>query len=539
MSDAMSVAATLARHLKDAGVRRMFGVPGGGSSLDLIDAAARLGIEFVLARSETAAAIMAATTAEITGAPGVVLTGLGPGTASAVNGIAHAALDRAAVILLADCLDPIRDAYVTHQAIDQIAIFRPIVKTALRLTAATAHEIPGLIARALAPPAGPVHIELAPSEAMLPVSGRIAPALAPDPSPIAPAVIAEASALLRGARRPVILAGLDSRGAAPELRRLAEALACPVLVTYKAKGAFADTHPLFAGVFTGGAAEADCVAASDLIIGFGLDPVELIPQRWRYRAPFIALTPWAGPPHYTQAAIELAGPIAPAASALAADATRSVWPAEEIAELRTAWRALLSGPRDIGRNLAVPIAPQELVEAAAAAAPAGTRATVDAGAHMVPATSFWPAAEPGGLLISNGLSTMGFALPAAIAAALAEPARPVIAFTGDAGLMMCLAELSTASRLGLHIVVCVFNDAALSLIDIKQQARGMASAGVRYAATDFAALARGMGCAGMRVADRAELGDALRRAFAAAGPVVLDVAIDPSGYPAQLAALRG
>ena len=97
-----SVAAILVRELRRRGVRRMFGVPGGGSSLDLIQAGADQGVDLVLARTETAAAIMAAVTAELTGVPGVVLTGLGPGAAAVTNGLAHALLDRAPLVLITD-----------------------------------------------------------------------------------------------------------------------------------------------------------------------------------------------------------------------------------------------------------------------------------------------------------------------------------------------------------------------------------------------------------------------------------------------------
>ena len=111
---------------------------------------------------------------------------------------------------------------------------------------------------------------------------------------------------------------------------------------------------------------------------------------------------------------------------------------------------------------------------------AQARVTVDAGAHMFPATMLWPVAEPNGMLISNGLSTMGFALPAAIGAALADrrgarrdsrSRRPVVALTGDGGLLMCAGELLTAVRERLRVIVIVFSDASLSLIDIKQRQR--------------------------------------------------------------------
>jgi acetolactate synthase-1/2/3 large subunit len=188
------------------------------------------------------------------------------------------------------------------------------------------------------------------------------------------------------------------------------------------------------------------------------------------------------------------------------------------------------------------LSPQQVVELAVDAAtrlPALPRIAVDAGAHMFSAMAFWPSAAPCDALISNGLATMAFALPAAIASALHEPARLAIAFTGDGGLFMCLAELSTAVQQGARVVTIVFNDGALSLIDIKQQQRGLAPRGVRWERPDFAAVMRGLGGRGYRVDDEAGYREALAAAFAGEGPALVDVVVDPSGYGDQLKALRG
>jgi acetolactate synthase-1/2/3 large subunit len=134
---------------------------------------------------------------------------------------------------------------------------------------------------------------------------------------------------------------------------------------------------------------------------------------------------------------------------------------------------------------------------------------------------------------------MGFALPAAVASALAEPERPVIAFTGDGGLMMTLAELATAAERACALVVVVFNDGALSLIDLKQEARGLPRRGCRTAPVDFAAAARALGVEAERVDAIADFPVVLARALASRRPTLVDVPVDPSGYPALLRAIRG
>ncbi|MBM3485625.1 MAG: thiamine pyrophosphate-binding protein [Alphaproteobacteria bacterium] len=537
---APTVAALLVDRLAERGVKRMFGVPGGGSSLDLIEAGAARGIDFMLARNETAAAIMAATTAELGGAPGVVLTGLGPGAANAVNGIAHAFLDRAPLVIVTDCFDPARDSHVTHQAIDHARLFAAVSKGSARLDAANAAEaIARLLEIATTPPRGPVHIDLSSTVAASPAAmpnrdrGRAGERAGEGDDRLYE--IDAARALIHKALRPVIVAGLLAREPdAPEaLAALARKLDCPVYVTYKAKGVLADDHALSVGLFTGGAAEAEGVGAADLVILFGLDPVELIPQRWRYAAPILELSPQGGLAHYRAPTARMIGPLDQAVAMLRDVPCAPRWSRGEITRLRAEMRDRLASPQG------GPIDPQALVEAVHAHAPAGARLAIDAGAHMIPATTFWPARTVNGALISNGLATMGFALPAAIAAALHEPDGPVVAMTGDGGLAMCLGELETARRLGVNIVVIVFNDAALSLIDIKQQARRMTMRGVRTPAIDFAATARGLGLLGLRVEREDMLADALLKAFAAQGPVVVDVTVDPSGYAAQLQALRG
>jgi acetolactate synthase I/II/III large subunit len=135
---------------------------------------------------------------------------------------------------------------------------------------------------------------------------------------------------------------------------------------------------------------------------------------------------------------------------------------------------------------------------------------------------------------------MAFALPAAIAAALDDRTRPVLCFTGDGGLLMCLGELSTAVAAGVPVIVIVFNDAALSQIDIKQQSRGLPPRGVRWdRPQDFAQVMNALGGRGFDARDEAQYEGALDAALASGGPCLIDVEVDPVGYGRQLKAMRG
>jgi acetolactate synthase-1/2/3 large subunit len=536
----VTVADALVRAAKASGTKRIFGLPGGGSSLDVMESARRQGLDFVLTRHECGAVFMAAATATLDGALGVALTTKGPGTANAANGAAQAALDRCPVAIVTDGFSPKQRTYITHQWFDQKAMLAPAVKGhSLLADAKAGADIDRLVAAALTPRRGPVHIELTGPAARASIRAAKPRAGAPRLAPAPRSAIERARAMIARARRPVVVAGLEARdpAATAALRRLVAALDCPALVTYQAKGVLADTAPQTIGIFTGGLAEQPTVKQADLIILAGLDPVELILQPWPYAIPVLDIGYTKHPVHYVKPKLGVYGDLARSLAAVRPGRAASAWRRAEMRRLRAEMRASLAY-----RGRGAGLTPQQVVEDAAAAAqklPLWPRATVDAGAHMFSATAFWPCAKPNDVLISNGLATMGFALPAAIASALHEPKRPAVAFTGDGGLMMCLGELATAAQERARVVVIVFNDGALSLIDIKQQSRKLPVTGVRWRRPDFAAAMRGLGGRGYRARTPAEYRRALARAFAGEGPALIDVVVDPSGYGAQLAAMRG
>jgi acetolactate synthase-1/2/3 large subunit len=532
----MNTAEYLLAALARRGTRRIYGVPGGGSSLDIIAAAERFGIRFILARHEGNAAMMAVADAEVTGAPGVVLTTKGPGLMNALNGIACAALERAPVLLLTDGFTEKQISYITHQVFDQRNVSAELVKGYSKARSENpAAEIEALLDLAMQAPVGPVHLDLT-SEAARRPAGELLPSPANTATLLDDAALAKARAMLVAARKPVILAGVEAVAAAEPLRALVAALGCPALVTYKAKGVIADADPHFVGIFTGGSLEAPCVQDADLIILAGLDPVELILQPWRYSAPVLDIGLRAHPVHYVTPTASLHGALAPCFTALTQTAKRSDWDGAVIAGHRNTMRAALTWQ---GTGGVAPPRIVSLAQEAARRAGRNPRISVDAGAHMFSATAFWECAAPRDVLISNGLASMGFALPAALAAALENPADGAIAFTGDGGLMMCIAELATAAEAGAPCITIVFNDGALSLIDIKQQQRQLPPEGVRWARPDFAAIAEGFGATGFRAATEAEYITALEAAFALQGPSLIDVTVNPAGYAAQLQAMRG
>ena len=534
-------AAAIVTALADAGTRVLFGLPGGGPNLDVVGAAASAGLRFVLARTETAAVIMAATYAELTGRPGAAVVTRGPGFASAVNGIAHAALDRLPVVVIADTVRLADAGRISHQRLDQAALGAVVAKAVVTIGRDRTGETAAAAVRlALMPPAGPV-------VALMDDSGISDPGGAPDPErsgrapddgdPRDVAVLAQA---LRRSRRPVIMLGTEAIAHTSAIRSALAGRGIPALHTYRARGIVPDSTAEAAGLVTGGTMEWPLLAAADLIVGLGVDEAEMIPAAWDYPAPVLLVAgypPNRPGPAYFPGATALDIPLPAAIGVLANRHGEHDWPpgAGQIARTQSALRLSEAAAARPGF-----LSPVQVVRVVRSHVPRETVVTVDAGAHMLAVMPLWEVTEPRRLLISSGLATMGFALPAAIAAALCAPARLVVAFTGDGGLGMTLAEIETAARLRLRIAVVVFNDGALSLIKIKQRPAGQGGAeAVDFGPVSYARAAQALGAAAVAVGTEKELAAALSAASGRDGPTVIDVQLDPAGYPAIMDLSRG
>ncbi|HEX4568624.1 MAG TPA: thiamine pyrophosphate-dependent enzyme, partial [Vicinamibacterales bacterium] len=337
--------------------------------------------------------------------------------------------------------------------------------------------------------------------------------------------------LFANSRKPLLLAGLGARSGLGDVCARHQ---IPALVTYKAKGIVPDDHPWFGGVFTNAAIEQMLVDESDLLIGVGLDPVELIPRAWQRKQPTVNFGAWHVDDAHVPFEAQAVGDPDENLALLGSLLRPSDWDAAAVPRHVQRQRDL------VARRADKAFTAQRVIEIAARRlASAVARVTVDAGAHMFPATVLWPITEPKTMLISNGLSTMGFALPAAVGAALVHRKRPVVALTGDGGLLMCSGELLTAVREQLPIVTIVFADDSLSLIEIKQQARKLPPAGVALGGIDWQAVARGFGVQAFSASNGCELERAIDAALGIRGPALIEARIDRSNYGETLRAVRG
>ncbi|MEL0294075.1 MAG: thiamine pyrophosphate-dependent enzyme, partial [Alphaproteobacteria bacterium] len=309
-------------------------------------------------------------------------------------------------------------------------------------------------------------------------------------------------------------------------------LGAPVLTTSKCKGAIAEDHPLHAGCIIGGLIERDLVTKADLIITIGLDAVELQPKGWPYATPVLSLASTISLDALVASEAEIIGDLAKILPVLTSIVPAgNGWGLESAQEFRQRVTAALDTP-------ATGLSPQRAVEVARNILPRETVASCDAGASRLLVVQKWKSYDARAFLTSNGLGSMGFAIPGALAARLAHPDRPVIAFTGDGGLMMAVAELQTSVRERLPIIALVFDDGEIGLIRTKQSIKGIDPYGVHLGGIDWEHLARGFGANGVTVDSEQGLISALQDALQSSTTTVIGVKIDASGYVDQFNALR-
>ena len=535
----MKTVDVLAQRLALAGCRFAFGMPG-GEVLTLLEALRAAGIDFRMAKHENAAGFMAEGTSHRSGAPGILLATIGPGAANCINVAANALQDRVPLIILTGCLEDAETLTYTHQVMDHQAVFRPVVKASFKLSAKNVNVLADKALRiALDGRPGPVHIDV-PMALAEQASDETAAVRNPGPRPVGPLAgpdLEAARQWLAVAERPIMIAGLDvlSQGAAEQVRAVVERFKIPLVTTYKAKGVVPEDHPLALGG-AGLSPLADrhllpLIAEADLVLLVGYDPIEMR-SAWRdpwdpERQKVIDLV--AAPNHHDmhRASLEFVGHCGLGLETLVQGvAPRETWQDGRPAAVRAALRAAFGQGEAWG--------PTAVIEEVRAALPRDALATVDSGAHRILLSQIYDCFEPDGLTQSTGLCTMGCALPLALGAKLADPERPVVAFTGDAGLLMVLGELATLAELALPVVVVVFVDANLALIDLKQQRMQLPNLGVHLDGVNFTAIAEAFGGLGLEASSRPELKSALDQALGAKRFSIISCHIERQTYEGRL-----
>jgi acetolactate synthase I/II/III large subunit len=553
-SGRMNGGRALAEMLRIADVGPMFGM-GGFQLLPLYDALSRLGMRHFLINDERCGAFAADAYARVTNRPGVCDGTLGPGATNLVTGLIESLNAGTPMIALAGDTNRAHSWKNMTQECRQAEILRPAVKELIRIEQTS--RVPEMLRRAFAVATsgrpGPVLLDVpedvchgehdfaAEDFALDPTTLRVpARRIRPDR-----ADIARAAGLIARAKRPLILVGggIHLSAGYEALLALAEAHSIPVAHTMSGKGGIACIHPLSVGLFGRYSRIAnELIEAADCLLVVGCKLGEIATKRY-------VLPPESIPLIHLDILAEEIGRCRPAAVALWGDARAGL---EDLAEAladdarqaragradyvneiparMAAWREEAAPRLDSEER---PVHMARLCRELNTALPAEGILVADGGFAGHWTGLLYDTKSPGRHFIPDrGLASIGYGLPGGIGAALAAPATPVVAITGDGGFNMMLGELETARRTGVGLTVVVVNNAASGYVKALQYAmfRG------RYQSSDlvemdYAAIARAMGCKGIRVEDPERLGAALRDGLAErTRPTVLDVVVtrDPA-----------
>jgi acetolactate synthase-1/2/3 large subunit len=517
--------------LKAAGVERGFGIPS-GNVLPLMEAMRAGGVDFVLTAHEGSAGFAADVTGRMTGVPGLCIATLGPGATNLATGVGSAFLDRSPLIAITCNLNTNQLGRRIQMWIDHHALFRPITKATLRLEAGRiGAAMAEAIRLALSEPRGPVHLDLPEDVALMPAREPLPDIGKPARIAAAPNVaIARAGQLIASAKRPLAVIGASAtRMMDPGLlQQFVERHHLPFATTTMAKGMIDEEHPLALGCIERGCRQIQrrFLRSADLIIGVGYDTVEVEYEAWIGDTPLlqIDIEPVDIAPS-VRLAHQVVGDLDRVLARLVALPEASpAWRAETLAEHRSLFQAAL-------RPASPLFTAHAAIDAVRRALPREGVLSFDVGAHTHQIASQWATHAPKTFQITNGWSSMGFGLPGAIAAKLAQPHVPVVCLLGDGCFQMTCGEVATAKRLRLALPIVVLDDKWLALIKVKQIRRQYKLYGTELQEEDYGAPpAHYFGVPAVAAPSPDALEKAVRNALGAAGPTVIEAVVDSEHY---------
>jgi acetolactate synthase-1/2/3 large subunit len=497
----MNTAQFMIQCLEKEGVQYIFGVPGEENEHFILALEDSTQIKFIPTRHEQGAAFIANIMGRLTGKAGVCLATLGPGATNLMTGLAEANSDKAPVLALTAQGSTDRLHHESHQVIDVCAMMQKISKYSADIIHPdiTAEVVRKAFKLAEAEKPGVTHIQLPENIAAAEVSENLLPIpvrtrLHPAPNPI---LIEEAVRTIANAKHPLILAGngVIRDGASPLLTKFAQQFNIPVAHTFKGKGAIDDR--LDQSLFAVGLGFEDYVLeafnAADVVLVIGYDIGEYAPDNWNKNHDkliiHIDFTPAEVYAAYTPL-VEIVADISLTISALNHHLSENIQFVDWFSDIRRRIAEDIESYKLKGEDsLTVPGILHEIRNIAKD----DSILLSDVGSHKMWIARNYPSYQPHNTIFSNGLASMGIALPGAIGAAMAEPKRQIIAFMGDGGFMMNMQEMETATRLGLGFTIIVTVDADYGLISWKQERSVGESHGTTFTNPDFIKLSEAFG----------------------------------------------
>ncbi len=531
----ISGARVLVESLEKAGVEIVFGYPG-GNVVDIFDCLRSARFRFLLGRHEQGCVHMADGYARATGRPGVVLVTSGPGATNAITGLATANMDGVPLVLISGQVPLSQIGTDAFQEADMTGICRAATKHSFLVQ--SADEIPEIVAEAFyiathGKP-GAVVIDM-PRNVQEELTAATYPerislrAYHPEHA-ATPTQVAHLAKLVNAAKRPILFAGggVIAANAASDVAALAHKAEIPVVTTLMGIGTLSARDPLLLGMsgMYGNETANTAIEKADFILALGVRFNDRVTAHLPKRAKIVHVD--CDPSSINKNVPVSIGIVADVKDLLTTVASR-VKPARhaawlsQIAKMRRKARHVCMAPSTRGM-----IAPQTIITLLNRLTDDETILVTDVGQHQMWCARYFRHALPRHFLSSGGMGTMGFAIPAAIGAALARPSTRVVAVVGDGGAQMTAEELIVAAEEKLSVTFVVVNNHRLGLVRQMQDEEF----GGRYSATtltspDFVKLAAAYGLKGIRVADMKKLEGAMTKALNAKGPMLIEVLVDP------------
>ncbi|BET53416.1 acetolactate synthase AlsS [Bacillus subtilis] len=524
--------------LVEQGVTHVFGIP--GAKIDAVfDALQDKGPEIIVARHEQNAAFMAQAVGRLTGKPGVVLVTSGPGASNLATGLLTANTEGDPVVALAGNVIRADRLKRTHQSLDNAALFQPITKYSVEVQ--DVKNIPEAVTNAFriasTGQAGAAFVSF-PQDVVNEVTNtkNVRAVAAPKLGPAADDAISAAIAKIQTAKLPVVLVGM--KGGRPEaikaVRKLLKKVQLPFVETYQAAGTLSrdleDQYFGRIGLFRNQPGDL-LLEQADVVLTIGYDPIEYDPKFWNVNGDrtIIHLDEIiADIDHAYQPDLELIGDIPSTINHIEHDAVKVEFAEREqkiLSDLKQYMHEGEQVPADWKSDRAHPL---EIVKELRNAVDDHVTVTCDIGSHAIWMSRYFRSYEPLTLMISNGMQTLGVALPWAIGASLVKPGEKVVSVSGDGGFLFSAMELETAVRLKAPIVHIVWNDSTYDMVAFQQLKKYNRTSAVDFGNIDIVKYAESFGATGLRVESPDQLADVLRQGMNAEGPVIIDVPVDYS-----------
>lgn len=514
----MSLLDRLAEEMTAFGAPLIFGVPGSGDTLTLLDRLAQRGQSFVLTHFEGAAAIMAGTVGRLSGRAGVALSIKGPGLTNMVPGLAVSAFESFPMVAIVEAYGEGSSAAKAHKRIDQAALTQPLSKGITQLAEVTSYAELAGVAGAEVP--GPVILELARPQPETPTQLSRSDE---EPDNDGAAV----KRLVEAAKRPVVIAGAMAlrQGLSASLAKLQ----VPIFSTAAAKGVIDETLPASAGVYTGVglelAPEHSLIDKADLVVCIGMRPNEVLATR-AFGAPAVNVAAVREPGMDAFAFQATASPdVLPDVMNLLAAKT---WGLDEVAAATDLIR------RAMRSNVFLPAQVYELVQSKFGNA----CGVFDTGYFCTIAEHAWLAGNASRCLMSGQGRYMGTGVPMALAAALYDRSCPTVAFLGDGGIGPFVGEAKIAVEYKLPLLFCLLTDGRFASIRTRALADKLTERPLTPMLPSWLGVMEGFGMPGYAAENESAVSKALAAWQPEQGPAYLEIKFEPDPYEAMVKGIR-